>query len=753
MIIQFVKSGHFLFLLSLIICNIIVSIGVVLAIITYAQGTTNLLLNPSFETLNMTEFAQDWTRGKFLGLGQDINTDQTAAHSGKRSMRLGINPGSFVTSSATTIDVKPNTRYFISWWCKTEGLNQARAYLFLQTNKAQRALLDADQYQTAEWKQHFAEYVTTADETTIIPTLTTYDMAGKPCSTCFAWFDDVGIYEGNFPPDIQVLYETYKRAESGVSKTALVLSKTTDLTIWADNLAARIYRDDGLPDFAQPAEAFSLSAACNEQNYFQVSLIPEADLKDVILVPGELSGSGKIPASSISWWQVGYANIKTAKSPTTRLGPTPDPLLPPGPMAAPKEGNTTFLIGIKVPKGTKAGTYKGLVEIQASGKKIGQVPISLRVYGFTLPDDPAFRTLITFSPNEVSRFDKRPLLEIEKDICRVLADHGIRGLGSVTTIDAKIVDGKVICDFTEFDKQISWVIDNMHFNAFFLGPLFGGGTSEGWEKHKKWLGMEPLSTDFNKYFPDYMLQVGKHLREKGWIDKAYLYLWDEPEPDYFDKVVALQKLALKGDPGLKIWETTSPSYRAFWGVVKAWSVPFDRPHFDKKYVEQRRIAGDEIWVYNIPCSLEIAPQDHRLWFWRAAPYGAIGAQLWNVTFYHGIDPWETITPEPYPVGRGAKSLAYYEAGAAIMIYPQPGGGVPYASLRLKQLQKGLDDFGYLALYQDMLARKNSVAEAQVQIRKDVSALVSDQQINNRDSNMLEKVRNHIAEVIESAETK
>ena len=524
--------------------------------------------------------------------------------------------------------------YFITWWCKTEGLRQARAYLFLQTNKAQRTLANDNQYLTTDWTQHFAEYVTTAEETTISPVLTTQDIGGGPC---LAWFDDIGIYEGGFPPAIKALYETSKRAESGVSATALVLSKTTALTIWADNLAARIYREDGLPNYARTAKTFFLSAARNEQNYFQVSVIPAADLADVVLVPSELRGPGKISAASIHWWLVGYANVKTALCQTMRLGPTPDPLLPAGPTTALRGVNTTFLIGIKVPKGTKAGTYRGKVAIKAAGKTISQVPISLRVYGFTLPDDPVFRTIITFSPNEIARFDKRPGQEAEKDICRVLAEHGVRGHGATVTVEAKLMAGKVVCDFTKFDERISWVIDNLRFNAFFLGPCFGGGTSEGWERHSKWFGMEPLSEDFNKYFPDYMRQIGQHLREKGWLDKAYVYLWDEPEPDYFDKVVALQKLALKGDPALKIWETTSPSHHAFWGVVKAWSVPFGRPHFDETSVEQRRATGDEIWVYNIPCSLEIAPQDHRLWFWQAARYGAIGAQLWNVTNYNGID--------------------------------------------------------------------------------------------------------------------
>ena len=196
-------------------------------------------------------------------------------------MRLGINPNTFLTTAATPVKVKPNTRYFITWWCKTEGLRQARAYLFLQTNKAQRTLTDGNQYLTTGWTQHFAEYVTTAEETTLSPTLTTHDMGGGPC---LAWFDDVGIYEDSFPPAIKALYESRMKSES----TALVISKTAVLTVWADNLAARIYRADGLPSHARPAETFALSAARNEQNYFQLSVIPAADLVDLVLVPGEL---------------------------------------------------------------------------------------------------------------------------------------------------------------------------------------------------------------------------------------------------------------------------------------------------------------------------------------------------------------------------------------------------------------------------------------------------------------------------------
>ena len=202
-----------------------------------------------------------------------------------------------------------------------------------------------------------------------------------------------------------------------------------------------------------------------------------------------------------------------------------------------------------MPKGTKAGNYRGLVTIKASGKTIGRIPISLRVYDVTLPDDPVFRTIITFSPEFMFRYEKRPQLEIVKDISIVLAEHGIRGYGARIAVDAKILNGKVICDFTKFDERISWVLDNLRFNAFFLGPLFGGGTGEGWgELHRKWLGMELLSEDFNKYFPDYMCQIGQHLREKvGWMLRVSVM-----SPNYYFDKVYLAKLALQ--ILLKIWE-------------------------------------------------------------------------------------------------------------------------------------------------------------------------------------------------------
>ncbi len=717
--------------------GLLVSLGV-----ARAAEPVNLVRNPGFEDAVAGGVVPHWQvpAAPFGALDGEV------AHTGTHSLRLGTKASSFVTCFGAPITVKPATRYKVTWWCRTAGMRQARAYVWLQTNRAQRVMADDSQSATTDWTQHWAEYLTAADETTIQPVATTHDVGGEPSR---AWFDDLGIYEGSFPAAQEAAYQARLRRRAGLFDTATVLVRSPQFTVWADELSARIYREDGVPATAPPAAAVPLSAARNETVYHQVAIRPGETLPAVTLVPSDLAGPGTIPAASVQWWPVGFANVKTVHRPGTRLGQVPDPLWPAAPTAASSGLNTPFLIGVSVPADARAGDYRGTVAVQSNGRHLADIPLALHVSDFALPADPTFRTLITFDAGSVARFDRRPVGDVERDICRVLAAHGVRGLGATVTAAARIVDGRVVCDFTAMDARIEWCLTNLRFNAFFLGPCFGGGTSEGWQAHHKWLGLEPLSPEFRRLFPEYLRQVGAHLRAKGWLDKAYLYLWDEPEPDYFDKVVELQKLALQGDPGFKIWETTSPSHRAFWNVVKAWSVPFGRPHFVEEDVAARRVAGDEIWVYNIPASLEIAPAQHRLWFWQAARYGAMGAQLWNVTFYHGIDPWETITPAPYPVGRNRSSLYYYDAGEAILLYPNPHGGLPLASLRLKLLQKGLDDYEYLHLYEQALTRTGA-ANAVAQARTAASALVHDLGDCDLDPRALQRARDQLASAIEQA---
>lgn len=110
---------------------------------------------------------------------------------------------------------------------------------------------------------------------------------------------------------------------------------------------------------------------------------------------------------------------------------------------------------------------------------------------------------------------------------------------------------------------------------------------------------------------------------------------------------------------------------------------------------------------------------------------------------------------PYPTGRHQESLYVYDAGEAVMIYPDKQGGPPLPSLRLKLLQKGIDDFEYLTILQQRLrdrARKHHaadpVATAQARMRAMASKLVPDIGKYNLSTVELQRVRSEVARQIE-----
>ena len=88
-------------------------------------------------------------------------------------------------------------------------------------------------------------------------------------------------------------------------------------------------------------------------------------------------------------------------------------------------------------------------------------------------------------------------------------------------------------DFAAWDRAMRRAIDVYHFNSFRLSvPGLGGGTF-----HQRY---EPELLGFAEHTPQYegamrafsgTLQT--HLREQGWLEEAFVYWFDEPDPkDY-----------------------------------------------------------------------------------------------------------------------------------------------------------------------------------------------------------------------------
>ena len=60
-------------------------------------------------------------------------------------------------------------------------------------------------------------------------------------------------------------------------------------------------------------------------------------------------------------------------------------------------------------------------------------------------------------------------------------------------------------------------------------------------------------------FASQVQQIETHLREKGWLDMAYVYWFDEPDPKDYEFVANGMKRLEKYAPGLTRMITEQPS--------------------------------------------------------------------------------------------------------------------------------------------------------------------------------------------------
>jgi len=84
--------------------------------------------------------------------------------------------------------------------------------------------------------------------------------------------------------------------------------------------------------------------------------------------------------------------------------------------------------------------------------------------------------------------------------------------------------------FEKWDPEMARVLGTYHFNSFRLDVQgMGGGTFEEGTYAPMVHGFTEDMPEYEIIFGSYARQLEQHLREKGWLDLAYVYWFDEPD--------------------------------------------------------------------------------------------------------------------------------------------------------------------------------------------------------------------------------
>lgn len=332
-------------------------------------------------------------------------------------------------------------------------------------------------------------------------------------------------------------------------------------------------------------------------------------------------------------------------------------------------------------------------------------------------------------------------------------------------------------DFTAWDREMTRVLSLYRFNSFRLHlEGMGGGTYEGFTRGQI-RGFGDDTPEYEIMFGSYVRQLEQHLREKGWLDLAYVYWFDEPDESQYGFVRGGFERLRTFAPGLRglLTEQVEPGLI---GGPSLWC-PISN-EYRQEAADARRRAGEHFWWYiccgpKAPFATEFI--DHpgtslRAWLWQTWQRRIEGVLIWesnywtSPTAYPDRDRPQNPYEDPMSWVSGGKPGAKHPwgNGDGRFLYPPEAGAngrpgrfiadAPVDSIRWEMLRDGVEDYEYLAILRRLLAERGAKLDParrdELQKLLDVPAEISgDVQQFTHDPAPIEARRLAIARAIEA----
>ena len=495
-------------------------------------------------------------------------------------------------------------------------------------------------------------------------------------------------------------------------------------------------------------QTVTLKAASNEYEPFRLIVHNSGKnkLTDLNVSVSSLIGSdGEISAENIQLYRANYLNVtKPSNRSKNPAGFYPDALIPflnpetekitdqvtyvAAPFSVDTASNEEIWCDLYVPAGTKSGTYSGVVTLAKKKSRIAEVPVTLNVWNFELPVKISmlshFGSLNSAAVKLMGiEASGRKFLEMEDLYNKELLKHRAVPSSPVNIWpEWNEKDGLIERGEAERLKKL---IEVDHFNTIDI-PF----------RYKN----EP------KKCKAYLAATAKWLRNLGYLDKAYIYLEDEPNDAREYAIVRQQGALIKSaDPGIarlctEQTITSDTKWGNLYGAVDIWCPLWGL--WDEKTAIERLAKGEKLWSYTALCQrdegtpwwqVDMDPLNYRVPMWLSWHYDITGFLYWSSVYWG-----------PYGSLKGVWEAPWFRKnfwGEGTLLYPgQPAGINGFVpSIRLKLYREAAEDYEYM-----ILAAKSGKGD---EVDKIVNSLVTNFQQWNRDKESYAEAREKLADLI------
>jgi hypothetical protein len=501
------------------------------------------------------------------------------------------------------------------------------------------------------------------------------------------------------------------------------------LTWWTTHALDKVRPGDSVPSDLN--KSVSIAAARNEFEPYQIVLRSESQsVNDVDIDVSDLRGpkGAVISKQNIAVFFEGMLDLKKPSNIEGRTGEWPDSLTPrvdryygerrnAFPFKLSSGRNQPIWIEVYVPPNAAPGTYNGEAYINIQGKREAAVPVILEVWNFALPSTSSLPNTYGLSGIQTLRqhfgkytrdedmFHMTALYE-KALLWHRISVHG----GSMAPPQFSRAGDHIEIDWSRYDPEVGPFLDG---TAIPSGQPLAGAKATSVDIRTSG------DADSDELKVQYWRAFAKHFRDKGWLDRLFYYVWDEPPKSDFPAVLRKAQLMHSAVPEIRNLVTT-PLVPEWAGAIDIWSPlincfehrgsfgPFCDPDVARAGYQRDLDKGKSLWWYQSCAShgcntiggeyytgwpsymIDISPVANRIMEWMTWKYGIQGELYYQVTdaYTNTSKPWEDV----YRYGGNGDGTLFYPGT------PERIGGknhIPVESIRLKLIREGLEDYEYL----------------------------------------------------------
>ena len=412
-----------------------------------------------------------------------------------------------------------------------------------------------------------------------------------------------------------------------------------------------------------------------------------------------------------------YAKVERTIA-SARSGLMPDALLPAkGSICVPRDANQLVWLSVHAAGDCPAGKYSAKITLKADSIKFCTIPVSVKVFNFSLPEKPSYKSAFAIWP-------------------RFLAQA------------YKLKEGTK--EFGQMWEKYYWFIVNHRFSPGDLPVALDSPDAKKFLDSSKVTNFR-LRNNWMKVEVDRLRKQAEILKKNNWIDKGYVYCIDEPGKGNYRKCGIMGDKVHFADKDLKMLLTAPPT-KSLEGKIDIW-VPI-LTDFNLGNVKRIKQAGREYWWYR-----SCAPQDpfptyliddigvsHRVLSWLQFRYGVEGVLYWAVNIWSKFDSKTRKYSNTIDVWGNGKMYPGAN-GDGFLVYPGTDG--PITTIRLEIICDGNEDFEYLTLLRNKLKAKGLSSEkVEAKITSLIEPVASSLTKWSREPEKLNAQRKKIAEMIE-----